>query len=122
MDRRRLLLANSHANEESGGFSAVLTPNQTTEDNKRAYDYMLANGVWDGVASIDWFPKETDNIVVTGSYDGVLLDNVRVTHGWLESHDGTIKFSMFYLYWPSQDPSDICELYPNGYFFAERDD
>lgn len=75
--RRRALMG---ASISSGGvgLSAVLTPNEITPTNKNVFNYILANSTTDSFGSKDWVPCEADDIVITGSFYGNVLNRAKV--------------------------------------------
>lgn len=74
--RRRALLAAS-ISSDGVGLSAVLTPG-TTGTNMNVFNYILANSTTYSVGIKDWVPCEADDIVITGSFYGNVLNRAKV--------------------------------------------
>lgn len=72
--RRRALM------DASGkiGWSAVLTPEEFTLTNQKTFNYILANSTTDSQGSKNWVPCEADDIVITGTFDGNVLNRAKV--------------------------------------------
>lgn len=77
MRRRALMGASGKV-----GWSAVLTPNEMTPMNKMTFNYILANSTTDSEGSKDWFPCEADDIVITGSFSGNVLNRAKVLNAY----------------------------------------
>ena len=73
--RRRMMMAQKPS--ESGDI--ILTPNATTEDNKRAYELFEKDGIFDGIANVDWEPQYSDvGVYITGIINNVSFDRMPV--------------------------------------------
>lgn len=104
MRRRALMGASGNA-----GLSAVLTPNDITRTNIMVFNYILANSTTDSQGSKDWFPRETDDIVITGTFQGNVLNRAKVLNAY------RLRGDMFFtLEWEGQSIWHYGYLYQDG--------
>lgn len=108
-NRRGLILSNNQFANSGVGLSAVLTPENITETNKKVYDYILANSTTDHVGTKDWYPCESDDIVITGTFDGIVLTGAKVVNAYC--YPGVPYFE---LEWEGQSVWHYGWLYEDG--------
>lgn len=81
MERRRLLLA-----QRKGEDEIILTPNATTEDNRRAYEIIKADAKINSAGIYEWWAEYSDTkIYVSGTAEGVVFDKAKVLSAYFES-------------------------------------
>ena len=102
-----------------GGSSIVLTPNATTDDNKRAYELINSQAVFDGVMSYDWVPTTT-NLLISGEVDSTTIyqETVRSASGYYGTYYQIEFASLHNLGFVTP----MACLYPDGYFEVYDDD
>ena len=109
MRRRALMGASGKV-----GWSAVLTPNEMTSTNKMAFNYILANSTTDSQGSKDWFPRETDDIVITGTFQGNVLNRAKVLNAY------RLRGDMFFtLEWEGQSIWHYGTLQQDGMLYMD---
>jgi hypothetical protein len=71
--------------EESGGINVTLLVNQNNgQTGIDVFNYMINNSIISNPPGesdrfvYDWYAKDNDNILLSGTFDGITLDNVRV--------------------------------------------
>jgi hypothetical protein len=83
MGRRGLLAQSSIGGGTGGGTGSedvYLTMNATTEENKRAFQTMQKEAVFDGMGSYDWTPDNGNTkMFVSGVAEGKTFVNVPIT-------------------------------------------
>lgn len=124
MGRRGLLAQSSIGGDiggDIGGEDVYLTMNATTEENKRAYQTMQKEAVFDGMGSYDWSPDDGNTkMFVSGVAEGKTFVNVPITsanmYGDLYAFD--VRFD------GRNDIGivDVAWLYPDGTFAVYDDD
>ena len=102
-----------------GGSSIVLTPNATTDDNRRAYELINSQAVFDGVMSYDWVPTTT-NLLISGEVGSTTLYQELVRSA---VRDGTTYYQIeFESLYDFGFITPMACLYPDGYFGVYDDD
>ena len=119
MGRRALLAAN--VVKEESGEDVYLTMNATTEENKRAYQTMREEAVFDGMGSYDWLPDNGNTkMFVSGVAEGKTFVNVPISKASLYGDselfdvyfDGRKEIGVVHVAW----------LHPDGTFEVYDDD
>ena len=102
-----------------GGSSIILTPNATTDDNRRAYELINSQAVFDGVSCYDWSPTTT-NILISGEVDSTTIYQETVRSA-MRDYDTYYQIEFASLHNLGFVTPMAC-LYPDGYFEVYDDD
>lgn len=118
---RRGLLAQSSIGGDIGGEDVYLTMNATTEENKRAFQIMREEAVFDGMATYDWSPDNGNTkMFVSGVAEGKTFVNVPINKAWMDC-----DYEIFSVYFDGRDDlgiTPVAWLYPDGTFAVYDDD
>lgn len=103
-------------------MTAVL---QVNADNGQTgidvYNYMIENSIISDYPSggymYDWYAKETDNIMLSGTFDGITLNNARITRA-----NNYPNIGGFDLIWEGKGSYHYGYFYKNGRVSCWDDD
>ena len=115
---RRGLLTQSSIGGDIGGGDVYLTMNATTVENKRGYEVMTKESVFDG-SYYDWHPGNT-NIFVSGVAEGKTFTNVPVT--WATMYKDFPSFDVFFEGRDDVGITPVAWLHSDGTFGVFDDD
>ena len=107
--------------EDDGvGSSIVLTPNATTDDNRRAYELINSQAVFDGIMTYDWVPTTT-KLLISGEVDSTTLYQEMVISAGRDYGTNFYEIQFNSLY-DLGFVRPMARLYPDGYFEVYDDD
>lgn len=121
MERRRLLLAASKKGEDE----IILTPNATTEDNRRAYEIIKADVKINSAGWYEWWAEYSDTkIYVSGTAEGVVFDKAKVLSAYFERAPNIVNKVVLDIdgIWNLGWFTPWAELFSDGYFELKDDD
>jgi hypothetical protein len=119
--RRRLLLIASQKGEDE----IILTPNATTEDNKRAYEIIKADVKINSAGWYEWWAAYSDTkIYVSGTAEGVVFDKAKVLSAYFERNPNKVNNVVLNVdgMWDHGWFTPWAELSSDGYFEFKDDD
>lgn len=120
MERRRLLIASRKGEDE-----IILTPNATTEDNRRAYEIIKADTKINSYGWYEWWHEYSDTkIYVSGTAEGVVFDKAHVLSAYFDIDPN--KANSVHLdvdgMWDHGWFMPLADLDSDGYFALKDDD
>lgn len=118
--RRRALLAARKGEDE-----IILTPNATTEDNRRAYEIIKADVKINSAGWYEWLAEYSDTkIYVSGTAEGVVFDKAKVLSAYFDRHPNMVSYVVLEVDGMGDHGwfTPLAALYSDGYFEFKDDD